>query len=187
MGPAELIILAVALAMDAFAVSICLGLGMKRATVKSALTVGLYFGIFQTLMPFIGYFAAALFADAIEIYDHWIVFFILLILGIRMIAGSFGDGSREYANASLSPAKMLPYALATSIDALAVGISLAFIKEDIATAAAAIGIITFALSMVGVRLGSVLGMRSRSKAELAGGVVLILIGVKIVMEHCGII
>ena len=187
MGYIELTILAVGLAMDAFAVSICLGLNMHKVTLKNALTVGLYFGVFQAVMPLIGYFAGSLFADEIEEYDHWIAFALLLFLGARMIVSGLRkeDGTAE--ETSLSPGKMLPLAVATSIDALAVGISLAFIGESILPAVVLIGVITLALCMIGVRLGNVFGMRFRPVAEIAGGVILILIGLKILLEHCGII
>ncbi|MCL1984278.1 MAG: manganese efflux pump MntP family protein [Methanomassiliicoccaceae archaeon] len=187
MGPIELSILALGLAMDAFAVAIGLGLGMRKATVKKALTVGLYFGVFQAVMPLAGYFAARTFADDIERFDHWVVFALLLFLGAKMIAEGLGKDDGERTETSLEPKKMLPYAVATSIDALAVGISLAFLKADILSAAAIIGIITLALSMIGVKIGNIFGLRFRSEAEIAGGVILILIGVKILLEHLDIL
>ena len=187
MGYIELTVLAVGLAMDAFAVSICLGLNMQKATLKKALTVGLYFGIFQAVMPLIGYLIGDLFADKIEDYDHWIAFGLLSFLGIRMIIGGLRKEEEESGETSLSLGKMIPLAVATSIDALAVGISLAFIGESIIPAVALIGVITLALCVVGVKLGNVFGMRFRPVAEIAGGVILILIGLKILLEHCGII
>jgi putative Mn2+ efflux pump MntP len=187
MGIIELMILAVALAMDAFAVSICLGLNMKEATFKRALTVGLYFGLFQAVMPLIGYLAASLFADSIESYDHWIAFVLLSFLGIRMIIGGLSRNEGGSEETSLHPRKMLPYAIATSIDALAVGVSLAFLKESIIPAIALIGIVTLALSAAGVKIGNIFGLRFRPAAEIAGGIILILIGVKILLEHVGII
>lgn len=183
MGIIELLILAFALAMDAFAVSICLGLKMQKVTIRKALIVGLYFGIFQALMLLIGYLAASSFAEMIESFDHWIVFILLLLLGLKMIVDSFREEGEEKEDASLHPRNMLPYAIATSIDSLAVGISLAFLKADIISAMVAVGMIALILSMIGVKFGGLFGSRFESKAEFAGGLVLILIGVKILLEH----
>jgi len=204
----ELLLLAVALSMDTFAVGICAGLTMKKATIKKMLVMGLYFGIFQAVMPLIGYLAATLFADYIITYDHWITFALLCFLGGKMIAGSFkkegcpdrecpddtcGDrscpgGKRpDNAEASLKPAKMLPLAIATSIDALAVGVSFAFLKVSIAPAVLFIGATTLLLSMLGVKIGNVFGAKFKSKAEFVGGVILALIGLKILLEHLSII
>ena len=206
MGLLELFILAVGLSMDAFAVAVCAGLTMPRATVKKAAIVGLYFGFFQAAMPLIGYLIATWFADRIIAYDHWIAFVLLCFLGGKMIVGSFKkkgcpdrecprepctdrecpEGERpDGGEASLRPAKMLPLAVATSIDALAVGVSLAFLQVSIVPSVAFIGVTTFALSMLGVKIGNVFGTRFKSKAELAGGVILVLIGLKILLEHLG--
>lgn len=182
----ELGILAFALSMDAFAVAICLGLGMQKATFKRALIIGLYFGIFQALMPLIGYFVASLFAEKIQKFDHWIAFALLLFLGLKMIFGCFKKEKEENKEISLTPPKMIPYAIATSIDALAVGVSLAFLDVGIWPAVLLIGVVTFALSMVAVKLGSFFGLKFKTKAEFIGGIVLVLIGIKILLEHCGV-
>ncbi|MDR0198441.1 MAG: manganese efflux pump MntP family protein [Methanomassiliicoccaceae archaeon] len=187
MSIAELFLIALALSMDAFAVAVCLGLRHK-ATAGNMFIVGSYFGLFQAVMPLIGYFAATLFVDTIVGYDHWIAFALLSFLGARMIAGSFKDNDAlRNGSGSLRPGVMLPLAVATSIDALAVGISFAVIDVNIAPAVLIIGVVTFALAMLGVRIGEVFGMRIGSKAEFAGGVILILIGVKILLEHLGVI
>jgi putative Mn2+ efflux pump MntP len=204
----ELFLLAVGLSMDAFAVAVCAGLTMLKLNIKKALVIGLYFGIFQAVMPLIGYHTATLFADKIITYDHWIAFALLCFLGGKMIVDSFkkdGCSDRECPNeicpdrkcpggekpnrreSSVKPAKMLPLALATSIDALAVGVSFAFLRVSIIPAVSFIGITTFALSLVGVKLGNVFGTRFKSKAELAGGIILVLIGMKILLEHLNII
>ena len=204
----ELFLLAVGLSMDAFAVAICTGLTMKKITVKKLLIVGLYFGVFQAAMPLIGYLAATLFADKIIAYDHWIAFVLLCILGAKMIIGSFkkeGCSDRECPvetcsdrecpggkrpnnrEASLKPMQMLPLAIATSIDALAVGASFAFLQVSIIPAVSFIGATTLLLSMLGVKIGNVFGAKFKSKAELAGGVILVLIGLKILLEHLNII
>lgn len=181
----ELGITAIALAMDAFAVSVCQGLSMKKATLKKSLVVGLYFGVFQAAMPLIGYLIGAQFADLITSYDHWIAFILLAFIGARMLIGSFknDDGDCGGAEPSLKPAKMLPLAIATSIDALAVGVSFAFIRVQMLPAISLIGVVTLVLSMIGVKIGNMFGGKYKSKAELAGGIMLILIGLKILLEH----
>ena len=188
MNFAELFLIAVGLSMDAFAVGICAGLTMnvKKAVMKKALIIGLYFGVFQAVMPLIGYMAATRFADGIIAYDHWIAFVLLCFLGGKMIMGSFKKDAGSGKEISVKPAQMLPLAVATSIDALAVGVSFAFLKVNIAPAVCFIGVTTFILSVVGVRVGNVFGIKLKSKAEFAGGVILILIGVKILLEHLGI-
>ena len=204
----ELFILAVGLSMDAFAVAICAGLTMKKVSVKKSLIVGLYFGVFQAVMPIIGYMVATLFADQIIGYDHWIAFVLLCFLGAKMIVESFkkegctdrecpdgmcsdracpGGKRPDNKEASLKPAQMLPLALATSIDALAVGVSFAFLRVSIVPAVSFIGITTLAISMVGVKIGNIFGTKFKSKAEFAGGIILVLIGVKILLEHLSII
>ena len=185
----ELFVLAVGLSMDAFAVAICAGLTMPKATFKKALIVGLYFGVFQAGMPLVGYFAASLFADKITAYDHWIAFALLCFLGGKMIWESRKkeEASGEISEASLGPKKMLPLAVATSIDALAVGVSFAFLRVSIVPAVSFIGFTTLAISMAGVKIGNVFGRRFKSKAELAGGVILVLIGLKILIEHLEVI
>lgn len=183
----ELTILALALATDAFAVSVCLGLGMKRATWGKSCVVGAYFGVFQALMPLIGYLVANLFAGFITTFSHWIAFGLLLILGAKMIYEALEKDKEEQTEPSLGLKTMLPFALATSIDALAVGVSFALIKVDIVPAVSLIGAITFFTSVLGVKLGSKIGLKFKAKAELAGGIVLILIGIKIVLSSYGVI
>lgn len=178
----ELFIIAVGLSMDAFAVSICKGLAMRRADIKSMGTVGLWFGGFQALMPVIGYLVGIQFKEAITAVDHWIAFGLLAVIGGNMIREAMaGDGEDE--DASLSPKTMALLALATSIDALAVGVGFAFLDVNITAAAGFIGVVTFVLSAAGVKIGSVFGARYKSRAELAGGVILILMGTKILLEH----
>lgn len=184
----ELFIIAVGLSMDAFAVAVCKGLSMRRATLKNALIIGLYFGVFQAGMPLIGYFLGISLADQITAYDHWIAFALLAIIGGKMIFESFHgetDGDKEGGDVSFK--KMLPLAIATSIDALAVGVSFAFLRVSIFPAVTFIGVVTLTLSMLGVKIGNIFGAKFKSKAELAGGVILILMGVKILLEHLEII
>lgn len=188
MGIGELFLLAVGLSMDAFAVSVCKGLAMKKATLKAEATCGLWFGGFQALMPTIGFFLGALFADAIEAFDHWVAFALLAIIGINMLKEALEkkdeSGDNPEKDADLSVKTMFLMAVATSIDALAVGISLAMVGSvNIWLAAAFIGICTCLLSALGVKIGNVFGSRYEKKAELAGGVILILLGVKILLEH----
>lgn len=192
MGIGELFLLAVGLSMDAFAVSVCKGLAMKKATLKAEATCGLWFGGFQALMPTIGFFLGALFADAIEAFDHWVAFALLAIIGINMLKEALEkkdeSGDNPEKDADLSVKTMLLMAVATSIDALAVGISLAMVGSvNIWLAAAFIGICTCLLSALGVKIGNVFGSRYEKKAELAGGVILILLGVKILLEHLGVL
>jgi len=190
MGFLELFLVAVGLSMDAFAVAVCHGLTMRKADWKKALVVGLYFGLFQAGMPLIGYFVGAQFSNLITAVDHWVVFVLLAVIGGKMIYESRqkecgADG--EVEEASLAFGKMLPLALATSIDALAVGVSFAFLRVEIVPAVSFIGVTTLLLSMVGVKAGHVFGARFKSKAELAGGVILVLMGIKILLEHLGVI
>ncbi len=192
MGIGELFLLAVGLSMDAFAVSVCKGLAMKKATLKAEATCGLWFGGFQALMPTVGFFLGALFADAIEAFDHWVAFALLAIIGINMLKEALEkkdeSGDNPEKDANLSVKTMFLMAVATSIDALAVGISLAMVGSvNIWLAAAFIGICTCLLSALGVKIGNVFGSRYEKKAELAGGVILILLGVKILLEHLGVL
>ena len=191
MGFGELLLLAVGLSMDAFAVSICKGLAMKKATLKAGLTCGIWFGGFQALMPTIGFFLGTLFADAIKAIDHWVAFILLAIIGVNMLKEAFEKeecGCCEENSADLSVKTMFIMAVATSIDALAVGISLAMAGNvNIWMAAILIGICTCGLSALGVKIGNVFGSRFEKKAQMAGGVILILIGVKILLEHLGIL
>lgn len=180
-----LFILAVGLSMDAFAVAVCKGLALRKITIKNAGLVGLWFGGFQALMPLIGYFLGVRFQSRIERIDHWIAFILLLIIGGKMIKEALSK-HEEPANCSLSSKNMLVLAIATSIDALAVGITLAFLKVNIIWAVSFIGVTTFVLSAIGVKIGNVFGVKYKSKAEFAGGVILVLLGVKILLEHLGV-
>lgn len=181
----ELFTIAIGLAMDAFSVAICKGLSVQKATVKHAATAGLYFGGFQALMPLLGYVLGSTFERFITSVDHWIIFVLLALIGINMIRES--RKGEEKVNASFGVKAMLPLAIATSIDALGVGITFAFMEVNIWLAVAMIGIVTLILSFVGVKAGSYLGAKYKSRAELIGGIVLILIGLKILLEHLGVI
>lgn len=183
-----LFLLAVGLSMDAFAVSICKGLAMKKITFKQAAIVGLWFGGFQALMPTLGFFLGTTFADLVNAVADWIAFALLALIGANMIKEALSKEEEE-ADASLSFKKMFILAVATSIDAFAVGVSFAFMEIGtmIIPAVLFIGIITFILSMIGVKVGNVFGTKYKSKAEFAGGVILILLGVKIILEHFGIL
>lgn len=185
LGIWELFVLAVGLSMDAFAVSICKGLSVMELKPKHALITGLYFGGFQALMPLLGYLLGKQFESLITNVDHWIAFVLLLLIGINMIRES--RKKTEEMNASFRPSVMLPLAVATSIDALAIGVTFAFLQVNIVYAVGFIGVTTFLLSAVGVKIGNVFGLKFKSKAEIAGGVVLILMGVKILLEHLGVI
>lgn len=187
MGLIELIILSVGLAMDAFAVAICKGLGMKKVTLKKAGIVGAYFGVFQAVMPLIGYLVGFRFQDKIKAVDHWIAFILLVVIGINMVKESLSKDEEEIEEADLGFKSMIMLSIATSIDALAVGIIFAFLKVSIIPAVAFIGIITLVISMSGVKIGNVFGDKFKSKAELLGGVILICIGLKILLEYTGII
>lgn len=184
MGFVELFLLAVGLSMDAFAVSVCKGLSMQKMSIKKAVVVGLWFGSFQALMPLLGYLLGRNFSRQIESIDHWIAFGLLAIIGGNMIREALSENKDE-VDASMKVKDMFILAIATSIDALAVGISLACIQVDIVPAISFIGIVTFGLSMVGVKVGTVFGARYESKAEFAGGLILILLGIKILLEHLG--
>jgi putative Mn2+ efflux pump MntP len=186
MNVLELFVLAVGLSMDAFAVAVCAGLTIQKARLKRALIVGLCFGFFQAAMPLIGYFAAMLFADKIIAYGYWIAFGLLVFIGGKIILESFKkeEDQKEY---SLRPSQMFPLAFATSIDALAVGATFAFLQVSIIPAALFIGIVTLIISMVGVKVGSIFGTKLKSKAQLAGGAILLIIGLKILLEHLEII
>ena len=190
MGFAELLLLAVGLSMDAFAVSICKGLAMKQATLKAELTCGLWFGGFQALMPLIGFFLGTLFAGAIEAVDHWVACLLLVIIGINMLKEAFSqeEECENCGSADLSVKTMFVMAVATSIDALAVGISLAMAGDvNIVLSVILIGICTCGFSMAGVKIGSIFGSRFEKKAQMAGGIILILLGVKILLEHLGLL
>ena len=184
MGLIELFLIAVGLSMDAFAVSVCKGLAMPKCTFKKAAIVGLWFGGFQALMPAIGYILGAQFQEAIASIDHWIAFVLLALIGGNMIHEAL-DNDEEEADASLDVKTMFLLAVATSIDALAIGITFAFLKVNIIPAVCFIGIVTFIISFAGVKIGNVFGARYKNKAEIVGGVILILLGVKILLEHLG--
>lgn len=185
MGIAELFILAVGLSMDAFAVSICKGLSMERTTIRHMCIAGVWFGGFQALMPLIGYYLGSLFTDIITSYAHWIAFVLLSIIGGNMIKESRSE--QETLDASMSIPSMLLLAVATSIDALAVGVTLAFLKVQILPAVTFIGVITFLLSAAGVKVGSLFGAKYHSKAELCGGIILIVIGIKLLLDGLGLL
>lgn len=182
----DLFITAIGLSMDAFAVSVCKGLSVDRVKPKQYLSAGLYFGGFQALMPLIGYFLGVSFSSIVESVDHWISFCLLGIIGINMIKESFSK-EEDNCNCSFGVRAMIPLAIATSIDALAVGVTFAFLKVNIFSAVAFIGITTFILSVIGVYLGNRFGAKYNSKAQLAGGTVLVLIGLKILLEHLNIL
>lgn len=180
----ELFLIAVGLSMDAFAVSVCKGLAMPKCTFKKVAIVGLWFGGFQALMPAIGYILGAQFQEAIASIDHWIAFVLLALIGGNMIHEAL-DNDEEEADASLDVKTMFLLAVATSIDALAIGITFAFLKVNIIPAVCFIGIVTFIISFAGVKIGNVFGARYKNKAEIVGGVILILLGLKILLEHLG--
>ncbi len=181
----ELFILAVGLSMDAFAVSVCKGLSLGKIKPKHICIAGAWFGGFQALMPLIGYFLGSFFAEMIEKYDHWVAFVLLAIIGGNMIKESFGKD--EKVDSSMDVKSMLLLAIATSIDALAVGVTFAFLQVQIVPAVSFIGVITFIFSAVGVKIGSLFGTKYKSKAELFGGIVLVLIGIKILLEGIGVL
>ena len=185
MGLWELFLVAVGLSMDAFAVSVCKGLSVSRVQVKHSLICGAYFGLFQALMPLLGWLLGVQFQSMITSIDHWIAFVLLAVIGVNMIRESREEG--EDVDCSFTPRAMLPLAVATSIDALAVGVTFAFLKVLILPAVTFIGVTTFLLSAIGVRVGAVFGARFRSGAELAGGVILVLMGLKILVEHLGLL
>mgnify|MGYP004490955529 FL=1 len=188
MGIIELFLLAVGLSMDAFAVSVCKGLSMKHAAGKASLICGAWFGGFQAIMPLIGFFLGSLFASAIQAFDHWIAFILLALIGVNMIREAISKEEENSGGDDLSAKTMFVMAVATSIDALAVGISLAMTGNvNIYMAVGFIGLVTFVLSAIGVKVGSVFGNRFEKKAQIAGGVILIGLGIKILLEHLGIL
>ena len=186
----EIIIMAIALAMDAFAVAICKGLATGKVKIKHMLVVGLWFGTFQALMPFIGCTVGAAFLSYIEAVDHWIAFVLLGLIGGNMIKEALsGEEECDCTDASLSFKVMLTMAVATSIDALAAGVGMSVDLDgmgQILIAVLSIGLITFLLSAIGVKIGSVFGSKYKFLAELSGGVVLVLMGLKILLEHLGV-
>ena len=182
----EILLLGIGLSMDAFAVSICKGLSAKRLQTRHYLIIGAWFGGFQALMPTIGFFLGSTFEQYITAFDHWVAFVLLSAIGAGMIKESLSK-EESNGNDSFSFKTMLLLALATSIDALAVGVTFAFLQVNIAPAITIIGCTTFVISIAGVYVGNVFGSRYKSRAELTGGVILILIGLKILLEHLGVI
>ena len=186
MGLLELIILSIGLAMDAFAVAVCKGLSMSKMKWRNACIIGIYFGFFQAFMPFIGYLLGISFQDKICSIDHWIAFVLLGIIGLNMIKESISNENEKH-DESIKFKHMIILALATSIDALAVGITFAFLKVNILLAISLIGIITLIISVAGVKIGNIFGDKYEKRAEFAGGIILILLGIKILLEHLHII
>ena len=186
MGIVELLLTAIALSMDAFAVSVCKGLGMRRMRYDQALVISLYFGVFQALMPLIGWLLGTSFSRYIQAFDHWIAFVLLAFLGGKMLWDVFHekeDGEQKSAGRRLDHRELFMLAIATSIDALAVGIAFACLDVNIWSSISIIGVTTLVISFAGVWIGNRFGNRFQKKAEIAGGLVLILIGVKILAEH----
>lgn len=182
----EILLISIGLAMDAFAVSICKGLYMRKMNWKKAIIIGLYFGLFQAIMPLIGYFLGNTFEDFVKNIDHWVALILLVSIGINMIKESFNKEKETY-NDSIDIKTMSILALATSIDALAVGITFACLGTNIITSVIYIGIITLILSIIGVKIGNKFGNKYEKKAQIIGGIILILLGIKIVLEHLQII
>ena len=183
----ELLLIAVGLSMDAFSVSICKGLTTKTFSWRMALICGLWFGLFQALMPIIGYFLGAQFQELIEAYDHWIAFGLLALIGANMIREALSKKEEESTNGALDVKTMFLLAIATSIDALAVGVSFACIQVELWSSVAVIGLTTFLFSVLGVKIGNVFGSKYEKSAGIFGGIILILIGLKILLEHLGVI
>ena len=186
MSTLELLLLSVGLAMDAFAVAICKGLALEKVSLKQMAIVGAWFGAFQALMPALGWLLGSAFEQYIVAFDHWIAFVLLGMIGINMIREALSKGD-EPADGSLCFKAMLLLAVATSIDALAVGVTFAFLQVKILVSVLMIGIITFGISAIGVKLGNIVGCKCQNKAEFAGGVILILLGTKILLEHLGVL
>ena len=188
MGFFELFLIGIGLSMDAFAVAICKGLGMERINKRDTLLLALFFGGFQALMPLTGYLLGSRFASYIERWDHWIAFVLLAFIGSRMIRESRAQAEEEIEHGgTISYRELFTLAVATSIEELAVGVSFAFLGVRIAPAVTLIGCTTFVLTLVGVWVGNLFGSRYKSRAELTGGIILILIGVKILLEHLGVL
>ncbi len=182
----EILLIGIGLAMDAFAVSICKGLSMKKMNWKNAVIIALYFGVFQALMPLIGYFLGMTFESIVTTFDHWVAFALLTLIGGGMIKESFDDED-DKKNDKVDFKTMVVLAIATSIDALAIGITFAFFDVNIVLAVSIIGIITFIISVLGVKIGNRFGDKYQNKAQLMGGIILVLLGFKILLEHLGII
>lgn len=186
MGFLELFLIAVGLAMDAFAVSVCKGLSMDKIKLKNALIIGGYFGIFQGGMPVLGYLLGVQFQSKITAIDHWIAFVLLALIGANMIRESLSK-EEVTPDASVNFKTMIVLAVATSIDALAIGVTFAFLEVNIILAALLIAAVTFIISLGGVKIGNVFGVKYKSKAEFIGGLILILLGLKILLSHLGIL
>lgn len=186
MGLLEIVLVGIGLAMDAFAVSICKGLSIKKITLKNTLTISSYFSVFQAIMPLLGFLLGTTFSGIIEKVDHWVAFTLLSVIGLNMIKDSFEEEA-EKTNDNIDAKTMLLLGLATSIDALAVGITFAFLKTNIVMSVSIIGIITFVLCVAGVKIGNKFGNKFQNKAGIAGGIILIFIGIKILLEHLSII
>ena len=182
MGIIELVVLSIGLAMDAFAVSICKGLSMPRMKWKNAIIIGLYFGYFQALMPALGYLLGVNFQDRISNIDHWVAFILLAVIGINMIKEAISKDN-DVHNDSIKFKDMIVLAIATSIDALAIGITFAFLNVNLILAISLIGVITFIISVLGVKVGNIFGDTYANKAEFAGGIILLLLGLKLLLEH----
>ncbi len=182
----EIFLISLGLAMDSFAVAICKGLSMKKMNYKKALIIGMYFGVFQAVMPLIGYFLGDTFDHEVTSIDHWIIFVLLSLIGGNMVIEAFSK-EEEKSNDKTDFKTMIVLAIATSIDALAIGITFAFLKVNVPLSVCLIGITAFLLSFIGVKIGNVFGDKYEKKATLAGGIILILIGIKILFNHLGII
>ncbi|MDY4586896.1 MAG: manganese efflux pump MntP family protein [Oscillospiraceae bacterium] len=185
MGTAGLIFLAAGLSMDAFAVSVCKGLSLGKIKLRHMITVGAWFGGFQALMPLIGYLLGSAFSEIVSEYDHWIACALLVFIGGNMIRESLGCDEEEKQDPSITPGSMIMPAIATSIDALAVGVTFAFLEIPVGVAVGVIGVVTFTVTAIGVKLGSLFGDRYRKGAEITGGAVLIILGIKILAEGLG--
>lgn len=186
MNLVSVFLVGVGLSMDAFAAAICKGLAIRKNLLEKSIVVALFFGVFQALMPFIGYLLGSIFAEKLQAVDHWIAFVLLSIIGVNMIRES-RDKTCTIEEDKLDLKNLFMLAIATSIDALAVGVSFAFLKIKISLAVFVIGITTFVISFFGVRIGKVFGVTLKDKAEITGGLILILLGVKILVEHLGLL
>lgn len=188
MGFFELFLIGVGLSMDAFAVSVCKGLAMRKINKRDSLLLALFFGGFQAIMPLTGYLLGSQFAEQIERWDHWIAFILLAFIGMNMVKESREEEKEEAAHGgNITYRELFTLAVATSIDALAVGVTFAFLQVQIVSAITLIGCTTFVLTLVGVCVGNLFGARYKNRAELTGGIILILIGLKILLEHMGIL
>lgn len=190
MGVFEIIIISIGLAMDAFAVSVCKGLAMKKLDFKKMIIIGLYFGGFQGIMPLVGYLLGTNFESFVTKVDHWIAFILLSIIGLNMIKEAIKSNGKcecESHDDSVAFKTMVVLAIATSIDALAVGITLAFLKANLLAVVLSIGLITFVLSMIGVWIGNKFGCKYEKRAQVTGGLILIIMGIKILIEHLGLL